>query len=455
MEALEGSQFSLDIPLRPRPIGCPVPLIESQVTYWNALSKLKEPLSIRLRAGSMRIIGLLNTLLLQNSIEAIVHRHDSLRTRIVIVQGTPRQLIDPPGNYHLAVVDLTTTSRADVEREARRLAEEFLERKIDLSIGPLFDAMLFRLSDCDHVLLLALDHIVGDGISNGILSREIWTLYNQAAEGLPTSLPEMPLQFADYAVWLQQTYSARKKKDEAHWIGRMAGAPHVQLPVDSDLARIEQPVGAVLHLPFGKALSSGLRNVAQRERTLLPIVVLATFVAVTSHWCNQRDISVVFVSHGRHQRPELENMIGDLGHLLYFRIAISDGDSLTDLLRRVRHEFLSGMDHQDFVPEIPAERTELMFNWGGFPAYSSRWSVGQLRNVASRLSIRPFRVKEAWPVKFWPFFSDTPAGIVVTVHYRPDLLKGFMIEQFGDNLRAVADKFVQHPVASVTSLSLK
>jgi len=447
--------FTSGIPLQPRPAGCPVPLTEIQMTYWNEISTQANSLSIRLCAGAVRVLGPLNTELLRDSIDAVVRRHDSLRTRIVIVHGTPVQHIDPAREYRPEVVDLVTFSQIDIEKEARHVAQEFFEKQIDLSVGLLFEAKLLRLSDQEHVLLLALDHIVGDGFSNGILSREIWTLYDRAVKGLPSPLPQVTIQFADYAVWLLRTHAARKLKSEAHWIDRMTGAPHVTVPVDSGREEFEKPVGALLHIPFGKGLSDGLRSVARHERTLLPVVILTAFVITMARWCGQGDVSVVFVSHGRYRRHELQSMIGCLAHRMLFRISIDNAETLVDLLKRVHQEFLSGIDHHDFVPEIRPEITEVMFSWGGLATYSARWTVVHKLNTGNELRLQPFPVSQTWPVKFLPFFSDTPAGVVVTVNYRPDLLSLQTIERFGGNLRLVGEEIVRNPLARVGTLLLR
>lgn len=450
-----------DIPLRPRLAGCPVPLTAGQLWLWDDMIKRGTRLSEwRMCAASVRILGPLNTCLMRRSIEAVVQRHESLRTRIIQVDGIPRQHIDAASDDHFEVIDLAKVSPINVQREAKHVAQEFIEEKIDLSVGPLFDAKLLRLSNREHVLILALDHIVSDAVSYGILSRDIWTLYNQAAQGLPFSLPQLPVQFADYAVWQQRTYDAWLKKHEAYWRGRLTGAPRIQLPLGNGLAEVKHPTVSMLHIPFGKALSAKLRDVARRERTLLPLVVLTVYAAVVSRWCSQGDLVLGFASHGRHSRPELENMIGFLATGLLLRIEITKEESFLDLLKRVNLEFYSACNHQgigrlrDIVPECTID---VGFNW--ITTNWSRRSVHQKGEADGPVKMQPFPIQtfrsvEAPFLKFVPLFSDTAAGIIVTVLYRPDLFAKSTIERFGHSLRLFAAEFTQRPLASVASIAV-
>lgn len=448
-----------DIPLQPRQAGCLVPLIALQTRGWNRFVEQGRRGESRMCAASVRVSGLLNTSLLRRSIEAVVQRHESLRTRIVAVDGIPRQHIDTGGGCELEVIDLAKVSPTNVEREARRLAQEFIDENIDLSGGPLFAVKLLKLSKLDHVLILALDHIVSDGVSYGILTRDIWASCKQATQGRPFSLAPLPIQFGDYAVWQQRTYDTWLKKHETYWRARLAGAPRPQLPLDDGLAEVDHPTVAVRHFAFGKMLSTGLRDMARSEQTLLPLVVLAVYVAVLSRWCNQRDLVLTFVSHGRHGRPELENMIGFLVNLLLFRIEVTKDDSFLDLLKRVSQEFHSACQHQDFnrvpdfVPECPVP-FELSFDWA--PANWTGRSIQQ-EEAVSQFTVQPFpiqtfryRVNESYKLAAVP--SETASGIVITVMYRVDLFAPSTIERFGRNLRVFAEQFTQRPLASVESV---
>jgi hypothetical protein len=442
-----------EIPLKPRPPGCTVPLTAWQQRVWNHFAKRGKPLSVRMCAASVRLLGPLDICLLRRSIEAIVQRHEALRTTIVLVDGVPTQHVNTAYDDHVSVVDLTEAPSRNIEADSKRLAQEFIDEEIDLSAGPLFAAKLLRQSDRDHVLVLALDHIVSDAVSYLILGREIWTLYNQGAQGQPFSLPLLPVQFADYAVWQQQTNDSWLKKHEAYWRERLAGAPSIQIPLDNNAAEVEYPTGATLHFPFGNTLSAKLRDLARRERTLLPLVVLTAYAVVMSRWLRQTDLVLVFGSHGRYRRPELENMIGFLAYGLHFRLEVTRHSSFLDLLRRATLEFYAASNHEDFgrVPDlIPECTTELIFNW--LPANWVRRSVHQEGRAHEQVRTQPFQIDTVGSAhKFMLFVSDSPAGIIATVQYRSDLFGSSTIERLGNNLRLLSAEFAQHPLASLES----
>jgi len=319
------------------------------------------------------------------------------------------------------------------------------------------------LSEDQHVLILLLDHIVSDWISNAILNREIWTLYEHAEQGVPFSLPVLPLQFADYAVWQQRTYDSWVKKHETYWKEHLAGAQLPKIPNDagSKSADTTSPRGATIHIPFGRGLSDRLRSAARDEGTLLPVLVLTAFAVVLSDWCRQQDLVIPFISHGRYRRPELEPMIGYVSHWLYFRIRLSGSDTLGDLLGRVKHEFSQAFYHQDFdrvpdfLPEYAATYNfvslhESLFQWRSASRIAAsphkQQQFGQVRT-------QPFLVR-LFPDGGWKFlatFQDTAAGIFLTLYYLPDLLTSDTVQWFGTNVRLVVDALAERPHTTVRS----
>ncbi len=458
MELPQEQQIDLNAPIQPRKRGCFIPLTDCQrLVVWDQISTHKKPLTVRLRAAAVRILGPLDVGALRVSIEAVQHRHESLRTRITTVDGTPQQQINEVQAYELRMVDLRRISSANLEVEAERLAKDFFHQRINLLADPLFDALLLRLSDEQYVLLTAIDHMVSDGVSCGILSKEIWAAYSQITQGLQLSLPELPVQFPDYAVWLDQTDSARRDRHAPYWISRMTGTPHIDFPRDPELMEEEHPVAAVINVPFGKALSDRLRRLAQHERTYVPIVFLTVWVIAMSRWRGQSDLGLTFVTHGRYRRAELQNMIGFLIKPLFFRIETSSTDTFIDLIKRSHSEFLSATQHQEFLPGWPQEHSlPLVFNWGGLSTYSARWSIDQQRKAVHGLRIQPFQVSEGeFRIRMHPFFSDTPSGVVATLKYRSDFFARSTIQLFGSNLRLVAEELAQNPFATIGSVPFR
>jgi len=428
-------------------------LTDNQLGYWNRVRK--KGWVPRLRAAAVRILGPLDTAVLNDSIDAVVRRHESLRTRIVGDgdDGPFRQEVAEGCEYRSDFVDLSSGDSADSARQANLLAAEFFRKRTDLYVEPVLAALLLRISASEHVFLLGLDHIVGDGASCGILSREVWAAYHQLSQGLPVALPAMAVQFPDYAVWRQNASHGQRAVDEAYWATRMSGMVDVQVPLDRQPQEVAQ-AGAMLSMPFGKSVSDGLRGVAIREHTLLPIVVLTVHVVVMSHWCRCTDFPVLFASHGRYGRAELQNMIGFLSRVLPLRIGAAEHETLRTVLKRAHAEFTSAIEHQEFVPAHGQINLAQAFNWGGLVTYSARWSVDQQRKAVHGLRIQPFPVDHRDDCTFYPTFSDTPSGIVVNVNYRPDLLSAATIERLGQRMRRVADALARSPDTTIGALAL-
>ena len=456
MNQIGDPELDLNEPIPPRARGVLIPLSEEQQPYWDAIAPHRARVP-RMRALAVRMLGKLDVAAMKDSIEMLVQHHESLRTKIIVVEGSPQQSIQKTCGRGLEIVEISQETSVNHEKRARDIASEFLSEKIDVSVDPLFASLLLRLSKDDHVLVVSLEHIVGDGASCSILNRDLWSIYGCISRGASSSLPYMPIQFGDFAVWQQRTHHARRLKHEAYWKSRLSGGPRTEVPREADAKRFDGLVTGVLNIPLGKALSDSLRQVAQRERTMLPIVVLALYAVVVSSWCGHAEIGMRFVSHRRHQRLELQNLVGFLAASLYFRIEIGKFENLLDVLRRAHCEFLAATSHQEFLPPpTPENQPEVMFNWGGLVSYSARWSVQQQRSPVGDVRVQPFglEVEEAFE-RFIPSFSDTPSGVVLTVRYRRDVLTRESILSVGQSLRLVGERLVEHPFDPVGSLLLK
>ena len=444
MESLEASDSGVaELTLGPRPPGCVVPLTAVQMRRFK-LAIQEDRLSTRMCVMAVRVLGELNVDALKSSLNSVVRRHEALRTRFARINGDLQQLIDPPGEYSLEVVDLEQSAN-DAPKEALRLAQAFVDEQIDLFAEPLFAAKLIRLSPREHALIVMLDHMVCDAVSCLILSKEIWALYEAAEKGQPCSLPKLPLQYPDYAVWQQHTYSSWLKTHGAYWQQRLTGVPNAVIPSDAGATEVAQPQSAMLHLSLGHELSAKLRDFAKRQQILLPLVVLTLYATVMSHWCKQTDLLIEFLTHGRYRHPELENMIGDLASSLYLRITVAGQDSYLDLLRKIDQEFSSAHihhDHGQLQRTRLAAATDLTFNW--LPGKASRSSPHRA-HTSTNPRLHPLLIRSAFPAKFYPFFSDSAAGIGATVHFQPDRVAIGTIRQFGRYLQKTACELIDSP----------
>lgn len=450
---------STDLALQSRPVGCAIPLTAMQLRVWSdALRRGAKPSEFRTCAASVRIIGSLDAELLRKSIEAIVQRHESLRTRIISVDGNPQQHIDPACGYRLETTDLSGLNPPEVSGEVAGLAEAFAYEQIDMSVGPLFDTKLLKLSEGEHVLLVGVDHLVCDTVSCQIVSREIWNFYNNAVQGRSPTLPPLPVQFPDYCVWQHQTCAAWMRKHKPYWERRLAGAQRPRVPSTDRSQSADDLTQVMFSMPFGAALSAGLRDAAWRTRSPLPLVVFTAYVAAISRWCDQRDMVLAFVSHGRQSRKELGSMIGNLATILWLRVEMGAEATFIDLLQRLTSELTAAYEHQDFdrLPDLsPLCTLDLHFNW--LATNDVRLRSRAPSEAGTPVQTQSFSIRQALKKKAPHWFklavlvSDDPeAGIVARFWYRPDLFAPSVIERFGDDVRSFAEAFTLQPLAPLS-----
>ncbi|MET0397696.1 MAG: amino acid adenylation domain-containing protein, partial [Longimicrobiaceae bacterium] len=348
--------------VRPREGDGPAPLSFSQQRLWF-LDQLEPgsaaynlPLLLRLR-------GPLDERALGRALAGTVRRHESLRTRFPLVDGEPVQQVDPAGPVPLPRVELGALAPADREREALRLAAAESRRPFDLARGPVLRAALARLGADDRVLLLNLHHVVSDGWSMGILTRELSALYAAFAEGRPSPLAEPELQYADYAVWQRSAVSAEALDGQlAWWKERLAGAPPLlELPTDLPRGPAAGAPADSLPLEVPAATAEGLRRLAREEEATPFMVLLAAWQLLLSRYAGQDDVVVGSPIAGR-TRVELEGLIGFFANTLALRTDLSGDPTFRELVGRVRGSLLAAYAHQDvpferLVEELRVERS--------------------------------------------------------------------------------------------------
>jgi len=345
-------------------------------------------------------------------------------------------------------VNLSLLSQSEAENEARRLAGEFQNQWIDLSIGPLFEVRLFQLAAEEHVLIVLADHLISDGISNMLLAKEIWQAYDEASGDEPASLATPAVQFADYAVWQERTRGSLRTEHEHYWQQRRARGVPTTIPVSLETdSRAE--IGTVAHILFGSALTAQLRQLAERQRVSFSNVMLTVYATAMAFWCDREDLVIRYPVHGRHNRPELENVIGFFSSYVCLRINVNRGHTWQSLLAHVQDETCDALAHRDFdrMRELMPEcaKTELEFHWR-----SARWrgrAVQGRPHLQQPLKRQPFLIRSPTSnANFWCIFNETPADVCTTVHYRAHSLQPDAIEQFGKNLRSIAQELIERPL---------
>ncbi len=297
---------------------------------------------------------------LGRALDGVVARHEALRTRLVSgADGRPHQVIDAPSRTGLTVLDLSAS--ADPEARMRELAGQEALRPFSLAEGPLFRTRLVRLAPEVHVLVLVVHHIVFDGWSIGVLLQELTALYGAEASGAPSGLRELPVQFADYALWERDRIRDEPPKDLIeYWRERLDGFQTLQLAADRPRPALDSFDGGVEWLNMGGEILAGLRELSRREGATLFATVLAGLKALLHRYTGQDDLVVGTVTANR-GRAKLAPLIGFLVNTLAIRTDVSGDPTFVELLGRVRETTVGAYAHQDLpfaklVEELKVER---------------------------------------------------------------------------------------------------
>jgi hypothetical protein len=288
-------------------------------------------------ARAVRLSGRLDTAALSGAIAEIVRRHESLRTTFGTDAGTPFQKTAEFEAGPWRFVDLTQVDESLRELQAKEMAGTEIAQPFDLTRDLLLRALLLKLSDEEHVLIITLHHIAADGWSIGVLFRELIVLYRNSVTGQTTTLPALPIQYADYAVWQRQWLRGEVLEELlCYWRNQLAGAPQVlHLPTDKPRPSVQSFRGAHEALTLPAVLVSRLRNLSQARGATLFMTLLAGFQLVLSRFSGQQDL-IVGTDVANRNRVETENLIGFFTNLVPLRSRIAPELKFIDLLAQVR-----------------------------------------------------------------------------------------------------------------------
>ncbi|MEU8827138.1 non-ribosomal peptide synthase/polyketide synthase [Streptomyces sp. NPDC048636] len=349
--ALPAEPPAADPPIPAAPRDRPLPLSAAQRRLWFLDDLTSGGTEYNTGAG-LRLSGPLDAAALCRALDALAARHDALRTTFATVDGHGVQRVAERGTVPLERTDLSGLPAAGRAEAVDRLLTEELNRPYDLERGPLTRALLIRLADDDHVLLLAQHHIVTDGWSVGVLVAELAALYGAQTTGADAGLPPLPVQYPDYAVWERSRPAPpRQETDLKYWRTRLAGMQTLELPTDRPRPPVRTTAGAVHRHELPADLVAELVRLG-RERSSTLFTLLAAAVSVLfARYSGQRDISFGTVTNGRH-RSELESVAGFFVNTLVLRSEVDGDTTVEQFLDTMRETVLDAFGHD----ELPFER---------------------------------------------------------------------------------------------------
>ena len=348
-----------------RPEGAAIPLSFYQQGLW-VLSQLMPDTSLYHVPKAVRLMGTLDVAALKSTLNHLVQRHESLRTTFATTEGMPLQVISERLDLALPVVDLSEPGESERELETRRLLREETRRPFDLAHGPLIRALLLRLGEQEHIFLIVMHHIVTDGWSVGVMHREFMDLYEAFSSGQPSPLPELKIQYPDYALWHRQWFQGEVYESQlSYWKNQFKTLPPpLELPTDHPRPSIQAHKafrGSKRKLTLSRELTQKLKELCQKEEATLFMVLLAAYQILLHRYTGEEDIVVGSPIAGR-CLAETESLIGLFVNALALRVDLSGNPSFRELLARVKEVALGAYANQDLpfetlVKELQPDRT--------------------------------------------------------------------------------------------------
>jgi amino acid adenylation domain-containing protein/non-ribosomal peptide synthase protein (TIGR01720 family) len=405
---------------------------------------------------AIRHRGPLEPAMLERAFDAVVERHAVLRTVFALRDGSPVQTVLPTLRIPLAVCDLRGLPPGARESEAIRIALEERARPYDLSKGPLGRIKLLQLSDRDHVILLGLHHIVADGWSMGVLARELGASYESYAAGRGPTLPRLPVQYSDFAVWQREQLTGDRLEAElSYWRQALDGLPELALPLDFPRPAVQAHRGAGLQLSLPSELVERLTRRGRECRATLFMVLLAALGVVLGRWSGQDEVVVGAPVAGR-QRTELEGLIGFFVNTLVLRLDLRGDPTFGELVERTREVALGAYAHAELpfeklVDEIADKRdlsrnplfqvTLQLFDSPTAPDLVQARAGLELPVTSSLFDLR---------VDLWP----AAGGLAGRVEFDTDLFERPSVEWLLDRYRLVLEQAAEEPARRLSELSL-
>jgi amino acid adenylation domain-containing protein len=409
-----------------------------------------EPLTVH-RTGPLDVQAL------RLSLNEIIRRHEAWRTNFALRDGQLVQVINPVLEIDLPFVDLSQMNESEREAEAVRLATQDARRPFSLSEGPLLRVLLVRLSDIDHRLYITLHQIIFDGVSMySVFLPELEALYESFVNGQPAALPELRIQYADFAHWQRQRSRDETLADQAaYWKKQLAGTPVLDFPTDRSRFAIQTFRGEQLPFTFSELLSEKLKALSRRERTTLFMTLLAAFQTVLHRYTDQDDLVVGTVKSNRDQ-PEFEELAGFFLNTLVLRTDLSGNPTFCELLARTRQVTVDALAHGDvpihsLVKELELERDpsrnplfQVMFVLEPpLPEPGPGWELSQTE-VDTRIA----------RVDLYLELDDRPEGLVGRIRYNTDLFDRESIERLLAHLTTLLEAVVENPERAISDYSL-
>ena len=407
----------------------------------------------------LRLEGPLDVDALALALDAVVDRHESLRTSFLEVHGEPAQVVHESIHVPLETLDTTLVSPADREQEAKRLVTETALSPFDLTRPPLVRAHLIRLAEDDHVFLFTVHHIVADGWSTGIVLREIVELYRAHVEGREVALPALPIQYVDFASWQREWLAGERLAQQlSYWRGQLEGIPTVlDIPSDRPRPPVQSDRGAHLSTHLPRSLLERLRALGRREGATLFMTLLAALDTLLALYTGADDI-VVGTPIANRIRVEVEQVVGFFANTVVLRTRTNGNLTFRELLARVRELTLDAYGHQDMpfeklVAELNPQR-ELSHS-PLFQVMFALQNAGQGQIALPGVTVTRMGFERGTSKFDLGFFArEVPEGLRIACEYSTDLFDEDRVERLLRELRTILESVSDDPDRRIADIDI-
>jgi len=449
---LENLPPHLQAPTRPVSSGesevYAMPASPVQERFW-LLSQIERSNAAFHMPAIVRISGPLDVPALEKSFQAVIQRHETLRTTFEEIDKEVVQIVSPAKPFVLPVTDLQNILEMQKEEYLNGLIREESLKPLDLTTGPLFRAVLFVLGLGDFVLLTNIHHVLADGWSNRILQEDLWSAYSRLANDKPPELLPLPIQYSDYTAWLKEWLDSSDAREHLEfWTKHLEGdLPVVNFPTDRPPTLRPASHGALETLLLPEDLTQALKKLSQSRNSTLFTTLLAGFGTLLASSSNQHDIIVG--SPFANRRQETERLIGPFAGPLCLRLDFSGAPTLSEVLTRVNEGNLSALSHAELPFEVLVDRVKMRTINGRKPIFQFYFlyqnAFLQPRQEGS-LTITPLpTISLGIPFELQLGMIERKEGIRAQLEYNPDIYDAQSIRHILADYLQILEIFVSHP----------
>ncbi|HYX15543.1 MAG TPA: amino acid adenylation domain-containing protein [Nostoc sp.] len=435
-----------------------LPLSFAQQRLWF-LSQLEPNSSFYNISAAVRLEGQLNVELLQQSFNEIINRHEALRTNFQTIEGQAIAVIHEVMSLILPVLDISELSLNQQEAEVKKQVSQEAQKAFDLKNDLLLRVKLLRLGQEEHIILLTMHHIVSDGWSIDVLVRELATLYQAFCDGQPSPLPELPIQYVDFAAWQRQWLQGEVLKNQtSYWLKQLANAPKVlELPTDYPRPAIQTFRGSTYSFNLSDKLSVALNKFSQQQGSTLFMTLLAAFQTLLWRYTGSEDI-VVGSPIANRNRAEIEGLIGFFVNTLVLRTNLVGNPSFEELLKRVREVALGAYAHQDLPFELLVEELQPQRDLSHTPLFQVMFVLQNTPISALKLpglTLSPLESNShTAKLDLTLYLTETVDGLLGNLEYNTDLFKESSIQRMVAHLQTLLEGIVANSKQRLSELPI-